>query len=393
MDKFKAIVLGTDDSSYAIARSYNDAFNDKALVIGSGLLPPFKNSKIADVIYKRGFSSHDDLFVSMLNEACKAYPEETKFVIFAPVEVYLNILSRNLDKLDFDARPAYPLGEIYEKYFYKSNFYPFLEEIGVAYPKTQVLDGENFEDLTLDGELFMKADDFPALYNLDSPVKQKGYRLSGKKEALEILREVYRAGYTGKMLVQEYIEGKDGSEYSLNGYRSHDGKTAMVLARNLYSDKRPLTVGNHLVQVDADIPEMYDLAKKITGELDYVGLFNLDFKVDARTGKIYVFEMNQRQGRTFYYAKLGGVDLVEVAIRDKVFGESRELRPSKKFRMITLSEKVLEEHMDPDLMGEFKDPERVKNTENPNFNPKDKSLSRVVRLKEQIREDEKEIFS
>lgn len=392
MKDVRPLILGTDDNSYAVARSYYEAFGKKSISVGSGLLYAYKHTKITDLTYKSGFSSHDDQFVSMLNNEAKKYPD-TKFIIFAPNEVYLDILCKNLDKLDFDFEAAYPFGDIYKNIYHKSQFYAYLDTIGVRYPKTELINKDTIESLSLDGDLFMKPDNFPELYNLDFSHRQKGYRFSSKGEAIEMLREIYKAGYTSDMLVQEYVDGGDGYEYSLNGYRSTKKETSMVLARNIISDMRPLSVGNHLVQIDADNEKMYEIAKHIVDELDYVGLFNFDFKLDAKTGEIFVFEMNQRQGRTFYYSTLAGVNLIELAIRDKGYGESKSVSPSRKFRLIKLSEACLEKHIKPELMDEFKDEQRCANTANPNIMKEDDSFLRKLVLKDQIRKLEKEIFN
>ncbi|MCI7238726.1 MAG: ATP-grasp domain-containing protein [Anaerococcus sp.] len=392
MKEVKALILGTDDNSYSVARSYFEAFGEKAITVGAGILAPYRNTKISTLTYKKGFSSHDDLFVQMLNEEAAKYPD-TKFVIFAPNEIYLNILRDNLDKLDFDFEPAYNFGDIYENLFYKSKFYDYLEEIGVRYPKTQIIDKTNIDSLSLDGDIFMKADDFPLLYSLDFDLKQKGYTISSRDEAIEVLNKIYDAGYTGEMIVQEFVHGKDGSEYSLNGYRSSKGDISMVLARNLMSDHRVLTVGNHIVQVDEANEKMYEIAKHIVESLGYVGLFNFDFKIDSQSGEIFVLEMNQRQGRTFYYSTLAGVNLIELAIRDKGYGESKIVKPSKKFRLLKLSDKVIEKHIDRDLLDEYRDPERVANSANPNIMKYDKSLERDIVIKRYIKKEEKEIFA
>lgn len=391
MKNVKALVLGTDDNSYSVARSYYEAFKDKAISVGSGLLYAYKHTKITELIYKSGFSSNDDQFVSMLNEEAKKYPD-TKFVIFVPNEVYLDTLYRNLDKLDFDFETAYPFGDIYRNIYHKSQFYDYLDKIGVRYPKTEIINKDNIDSLSLDGDLFLKPDNFPELYNLDFDKRQKGYRLSSRNEAINILKEIYEAGYKSDMIVQEYVNGGDGYEYSLNGYRSSKKETSMVLARNIISDMRPLSVGNHLVQIDAHNEKMYEIAKYIVDELDYVGLFNFDFKLDSKTGEIFVFEMNQRQGRTFYYSTLAGVNLIELAIKDKGYGESKVLKPSKKFRLIKLSEKTLEKHIKAELLDEFNDKERRANTANPNMMAEDDSLLRKLVLKDHIRKAEKDIF-
>ena len=95
-----------------------------------------------------------------------------------------------------------------------------------------------------------------------SLVKKKGYKIKSKQEAIDILKEIFEKGYDHNMIVQEYINGVDGSEYSLNGYRANDGKVSMTLARNLLSDHRDMWVGNHLVQIDYQDEEFYEIAKK-----------------------------------------------------------------------------------------------------------------------------------
>ena len=391
MKEVLALILGTDDNSYSVARSFYEAYGKKSVTVGAGVLNVYKGTKISRLTHEKGFSSDDDKFVELLNEEAKKYPN-TKFVIFAPNEIYLNILCKNLDRLDFDFEAAYPFGDTYKNLFYKSKFYDYLETIAIRYPKTEIINGDNIESLSLDGDIFMKPDDFPALYALDFDKKQKGYWISSNNEAKKVLREIYEAGYKGDMIVQEFINGGNGSEYSLNGYRSTKGDTSMVLARNILSDLRPLTVGNHLVQIDHDDPKMYEMAKKIVDSLDYVGLFNFDFKVDSKTGEIFVLEMNQRQGRTFYYSTLAGVNLIKLAIEDKGYERSEVVKPKKKFRLIKLGEKILKDNIDQDLLGEFKDEDRVRNTANPNIMKEDDSLKRRAILYRDVKRREKENF-
>ncbi|MDD7305052.1 MAG: ATP-grasp domain-containing protein [Peptoniphilaceae bacterium] len=391
MNKFKALILGTDHNSYAVARSYMEAFDDKAVVVGSAVLLPFYHSKIADVYTRKSFSMDDEIFVDFLNEVANKYPD-TSFVFFAPTEAYIDILIRNIDKLNFDYRCPYPEKEMSEKLILKSNFHEFLEKIKVPYPKTQIINRDKIESLTLDGELFMKADQYEDFVLIDFAQKQKGYRVSGKDEAKKLLKIIFQAGYKGNMLVQTYINGEAGFEYSINGYRAHDGKISMVLARNIVSDKREMWVGNHIVQVDSKDQRFYALAKKIVNELDYHGLFNFDFKLDEKTGQIYTLEMNIRQGRTFYYAILGGVNLIEIAIKDMILKESVEKRGENKFRLMTLTENCLKNHVKKSLLDEFLEEKRVKNSANPIIYDKDRSLTRNFRIKESINKLEKEIF-
>lgn len=394
MKKYNVIILGTDIACYSIARSYNEAFGEKAIVCGQSILAPFRDSKIADIYLKENFSTladTDEPFVEHLNEVVGKNPAETN-IIFVPYEEYFNKLLRNKDRLNFDMKIPYPNKEMGSKLIKKSEFYKYLDTIDVNYPKTQIIGRDNIEDLSLEGDLFAKADNYEEFENLKGLDNlKKGYKLSSNKEAIETIKEIYeKTDYSQKMVVQEYINGGDGSELSINGYRAKDGKITMALCRSILSDHRDMWVGNHLVQIDHEDDRLYDIAQKIVDSLDYHGLFNIDFKIDSVTGKIYVFEVNVRQGRTFYFSTLSGINLMEAAVKDLVFEDSIEERPTKKFMFRSLSEKCSRKHLDEKFLDEFD--QRADISLNPLENKNDNSLKRRFYVNRSIKNLEKQIY-
>lgn len=388
---FNAIILGTDHNSYSVARSFNEAFDKKPIVAGSAVLVPFYKSKIADIYTEKNFSSDDGVFVQTLNKIAKARPEED-FIFFAPTESYVDLLVRNAKDFDFSYNIPYPDPEEAAKLLMKSEFYKILEKIGIAYPRTFLADRENFKDLNLDGELFLKADEYDDFIGSDIKIKQKGYHVKDKAEAIRILENIYDSDYKGHVIVQEFIYGGQGTEYSLNGYRSKDGKVSMVLARNLLSDMRPMWVGNHLVQVDHDDSQMYAIAEKIVASLDYQGLFNFDFKKDAKSGKVYTLEMNIRQGRTFYYSTLAGVNLIKIATEDMILGKSVSERTKRPFMLTAINKNVARDHVDPSLLEEFDDKKRNENSAIHIINSVDDGIMRNLRVKDALKRQEKDLY-
>ena len=388
---FNAIILGTDHNSYSVARSFNEAFDKKPIVAGSAVLVPFYKSKIADIYTEKNFSSDDGVFVQTLNKIAKARPEED-FIFFAPTESYVDLLVRNAKDFDFSFHIPYPEKDMAEKLLMKSEFYKILEEIGLSYPRTFLADRENFKDLNLDGELFLKADEYDDFIGSDIKIKQKGYHVKDKAEAIRILENIYDSDYQGHIIVQEFIYGGQGTEYSLNGYRSKDGKVSMVLARNLLSDMRPMWVGNHLVQVDHDDSQMYAIAEKIVASLDYQGLFNFDFKKDAKSGKVYTLEMNIRQGRTFYYSTLAGVNLIKIATEDMILGKSVSERTKRPFMLTAINKNVARDHVDPSLLEEFDDKKRNENSAIHIINSVDDGIMRNLRVKDALKRQEKDLY-
>lgn len=388
---FNAIILGTDHNSYSVARSFNEAFDKKPIVAGSAVLVPFYKSKIADIYTEKNFSSDDEIFVQTLNKVAKSRPEE-EFIFFAPTESYVDLLVRNAKDFDFSYHIPYPDPDEAAKLLMKSEFYKILEKIGIAYPRTFLADRENYKDLDLDGELFLKADEYDDFIGSDIKIKQKGYHVKDRTEAIKILENIYDSDYQGHVIVQEFIYGGQGTEYSLNGYRSKDGKVSMVLARNLLSDMRPMWVGNHLVQVDHDDSQMYGIAEKIVASLDYQGLFNFDFKKDAKSGKVYTLEMNIRQGRTFYYSTLAGVNLIKIATEDMILGKSVSERTKRPFMLTAINKNVARDHVDPSLLEEFDDKKRNENSAIHIINSVDDGIMRNLRVKDALKRQEKDLY-
>ena len=299
---------------------------------------------------------------------------------------------RNAKDFDFSYHIPYPNPDMASKLLKKSEFYKILEEIGVSYPKSYVADRENYKNLNLDGELFLKADEYDDFIASDIKIKQKGYHAKDRDEAIKILDNIYDSDYQGHVIVQVFIHGGQGTEYSLNGYRSKDGKVSMVLARNLLSDMRPMWVGNHLVQVDHEDREMYAIAEKITNSLSYEGLFNFDFKKDSKSGKVYTLEMNIRQGRTFYYSTLAGVNLIKIATEDMILGKSVSERTKRAFMLTAINKDVARNHVDPSLLGEFDDKKRNENSAIHIINSDDDGIMRNLRVKDALRRQEKELY-
>lgn len=388
---FNAIILGTDHNSYSVARSFYEAFDKKPIVAGSAVLVPFYKTRIADVYTEKNFSADDKIFIDTLNKIAKARPEED-FIFFAPTEHYVDLLVRNAKDFDFSYHIPYPDPDMASKLLKKSEFYKILEEIGISYPKSYVADRENYKNLNLDGELFLKADEYDDFIASDIKIKQKGYHAKDRDEAIKILDNIYDSDYQGHVIVQVFIHGGQGTEYSLNGYRSKDGKVSMVLARNLLSDMRPMWVGNHLVQVDHEDSEMYAIAEKITNSLSYEGLFNFDFKKDSKSGKVYTLEMNIRQGRTFYYSTLAGVNLIKIATEDMVLGKSVSERTKRAFMLTAINKDVARNHVDPSLLGEFDDKKRNENSAIHIINSDDDGIMRNLRVKDALRRQEKELY-
>lgn len=393
MKKFFPIILGTDNNSYTVARSIYSAYNIKPAVCGSDILIPFYKSKIANIYTKTNFSTDSNAFIALLNEV---YHENKKthgdFIIFAPTETYLKLLYDNVGALDFTPVLPYPEKDLALEVMVKKNFYERMDELNIPVPKTYTVTRDNYLDFTAEGEFFLKADDYDYFNRFEFEGKQKGYYAPDNKTAISYLEDIYASEFDGAIAIQPYIHGGDGTEYSINGYRSKDNNFTMTQARSLLEDPRPMWIGNHLVLSDSDRKDLYNLAEEIITGLDYYGFFNIDFKIDSKTNEIYVFELNTRLARSFFYSNLGGVNYIEVAISDLIDDEHLEQKQNKPFNWIVISKEASYKYIQPELKDIFSDEKRIENTGNSIIYDEDMGFMRKLKLNKYQKNLEKEII-
>lgn len=381
-EKILPVILGTDENSYTIARSYHAAFGKKCVVCGAGVLLPFYRTSIAHLHTDPRFSSDPDVFCALLNSVYAKYRDEIdEVMIFGPTEEYLELLYSCLENLDFTPLLPYPDPKLGPALADKNYFYSRMEECGVAVPKTGVATAENYcRAVPEEGALFLKAANYGEFNRFDFPGKHKGFFAADPNEARAYLGSVFRSGFTGEMLVQTYIAGTNEQEYSVNGYRSRrTEQCTFVQARSVLTDKRPMWVGNHLLLTDTDRSDLFGMCTRALEKLGYYGFFNFDFKVDAHTDRPYMLELNTRLGRSFHYANLNGVNFIEQAVRDFAGADLPEIK-RRPFNWITADRASVEKLLDGENLAHFRAEERYRNTGNALDYAADSDALRRVRI-------------
>ena len=108
------------------------------------------------------------------------------------------------------------------------------------------------------------------------------------------------------VIIQEYIAGKDNTNYSYWGYRV-DGKFyGEATAQKVRND--PPETGSPRLQVTKNIPELIPAAREILNTINYQGYANIEFKKDTRINEFKFLEINPRINRCMLQAIKGGID-------------------------------------------------------------------------------------
>lgn len=315
--KFTPVLLGTDINAYGLARCFYEYYNTKSHAFGYKMLRDTEASKIVKVHAHKGFDTYE-VFVKVLKNFAEKHRDENLLLISCS-DGYTRLLSqaKNLLKDYYLFNVVDPsLQGVLED---KISFYGICEEYGLPCPKTRILTGP---EKSLDWEAFtypvvLKPNDSVEYLNTRFPGKKKAYVLKTEEELATALRDIYQAGYSKKMLLQDYIPGGTEAMAVLNTYSDKNGKVRMMsYGRCLLDEVLPANIGNYNALVTEDSPEVYRTYKDFLEKIGYVGYGNFDLKFDSRDGQYKVFEMNLRQGRSSFYMAAGGLNYVEFFVKD-----------------------------------------------------------------------------
>ena len=149
--------------------------------------------------------------------------------------------------------------------------------------------------------------------------RKKAYVLDKREQFDELMPKIYKAGYTGKMIAQDFIPGDDSNMRTVNAYVDSNHNVRMIsLAHPLLEDPSPVAVGNYMVILPEKDMAIYKTIQKFLEEVKYVGFADFDMKYDRRDKQFKIFEINLRQGRSSYYCTLNGYNLAKYVVDDVI---------------------------------------------------------------------------
>jgi predicted ATP-grasp superfamily ATP-dependent carboligase len=125
-------------------------------------------------------------------------------------------------------------------------------------------------------------------------------------------QELYlRTGEAGSpLLLQAYLPPGQDHDWFFHGYADH---SCVVRAGGPGRKQRAWPPGAGLTVVGrwTDNPQVQALAERLTGELGYRGVFDLDFRRCGTTGRYHLLDFNPRPGAQFrLFTDTAGLDVV-----------------------------------------------------------------------------------
>jgi predicted ATP-grasp superfamily ATP-dependent carboligase len=143
----------------------------------------------------------------------------------------------------------------------------------------------------------------------------KALRLENHTQATELLGRMAEDGI--ELLLQEFVPGPATSHVFLDGYVDKSGVMRACLARRRLRMREAF--GNTTLSVTIpldEVSEALDSLRCLFEGLGYVGLFDAEFKHDARDGLFKIIEVNARPWWQLELAGASGLDLCAMAYRD-----------------------------------------------------------------------------
>ena len=380
---FIPMLFGGDINTYSVARAFYERYKVKSYTFGKFATGPSYQSRIIEYTPNPKIDT-DEVFMKTVKSFCSKHADKT-VVLVGCGDSYVEVISKHKNELPKNTIAPYIDFDLMNSLQQKETFYKLCEKHGVDYPGTIIHNKEMGHDFEMNFPfpVILKPSDSIQYWEHPFDTQKKVYTIKDKKELDQVLDDIYGAGYTGKLIIQDMIPGNDEYMRVLTSYSDHNGKVKMMcLGHVLLEEHTPHGLGNHAVIITEPNKELMMRVKDLLEELHYVGFSNFDIKYDRRDGKFKFFEINTRQGRSNYYVTGSGFNVAEYIVEDFVYGKELPLRYAKEEHLWMVVPKAVafKYVKDPALKAKMKKLIKEKKVVNPSFMKGDLGMPRLARM-------------
>ena len=201
-----------------------------------------------------------------------------------------------------------PLAAV-EQFVDKDRFRALVDRLDIARPRTLPISKPADLELATDADLangFLKPTES---HRHNRRFGTKGFFVESRAAAVRLVEQASAAGIT--FMLQEWIPGDPSKTILIDGFVDRAGTiTAMVARRRVRMD--PPRLANTCSDVTiplADVSPCLPALRTLLGDVDYRGIFNVEFKFDERDGQFKIIEVNPRPFWLIGHIAKAGLDL------------------------------------------------------------------------------------
>jgi predicted ATP-grasp superfamily ATP-dependent carboligase len=181
--------------------------------------------------------------------------------------------------------------------------------------------------------------------------KQKAIRVASRNELLRYLPAV--AEHNTDFVLQREVAGGEDRIVSYHAYVRSSGETvAEFTGRKLRTEPRSCGMSAY-VEITRD-EELLRLGRDVMRRLELHGVVKIDFKRDARSGELFMLEVNPRFNLWHLPGAIAGVDLPKMVYDDLLApGSARggTARPGVRWMAVAADLRAMREHIAAGELG------------------------------------------
>jgi D-aspartate ligase len=218
---------------------------------------------------------------------------ENKPVLFITSDNFLNVISRNRDKLKKYFFINLPDNLVIESITDKYKQYQLAVRGDIPFPSTYF--PKNLEDVSrikdkIKYPAFLKAKEVTSWRKIIGG-SVKGFILKNPDELVEKYNLIFEKGL--EAIVQEVIPGFDTNHFKFCAYVSQNGEFLLQFTLRKIR-QNPIRFGIGSVVESVDYPDLMEIGRKFFKNIDYRGVGSAEFKLDEKDGKLKLIELNPR---------------------------------------------------------------------------------------------------
>ena len=214
-------------------------------------------------------------------------------MLFPTADNYVEILSKNFNKLKEHFFVAIPPTSCVETFCDKRKTYQFAAKNNIPHPQSwypnNIKDVYNISD-KIEYPVVVK----PAvMYSFHKIFGKKAFRCDSKDSLIKKCEEISTKIPLSSILIQEFLSGGTKALYSYGVLAINGTPKAWIIANRIRQN--PMDFGNSTTfAITCYISEIEQSAKKILNVMNYTGLAEVEFMYDEESGNYKFLEINTR---------------------------------------------------------------------------------------------------